>query len=193
MMMEKPSETGGGDAFEVMGLEARAWLEESVVRGAYHGLAMRMHPDVAGGDAGRFARLSVALQELLSIPARLRCLLARAGREVDGGMLVPPEELMDFFQRAAGVLEPWQALGDQLEESAPALVKALLEKRRLEMLGLLQEVQAELEERWRGLEEGLRRWDAVEEKDWEALRALQVESLFLDRWRRKLGAAVFGG
>jgi len=192
MAAAEPSATDGDDPFAILGIEPSAWLEEAMVRDVYQELARRWHPDVEGGDAAMFGRLGEAMRTLVSVPGRLRCLLERAGKDAGDGMLVPPEDLMGLFTRAAAVLEPWMELQRRVNAPGPALVKAMLEKQRLELLGEVQAVQAELESRWKRLEEALRNWDSQAGEDWEALRALQVEALFLDRWRRKLAAAVFG-
>src|SRR6478752_336997 len=90
------------DAFAILQLPRRPWLEEGEVRAAFQKAAARMHPDAASGSDADFSELTKAYQTLREPASRLRHLLSLecpAATSTAPG----PAELMSLFPIIAAV------------------------------------------------------------------------------------------
>ena len=101
------------DPFAVLGVDPRASAEE--LRAARRRLAMRLHPDHAGGDAEAMRRLNTAFEAALAVAERAR--QGRLGHE-DGS---PPNPLRD----QSGPAPPRRASSRVVHDVASFTIEAL--------------------------------------------------------------------
>lgn len=172
------------DAFELLGLPRRPWLDPTEVRTAFQRRARDLHPDAETGDADAFVRLNAAYRDLVQPATRLRHLLGDAAVPE-----LPPDVSLGFAVGA--LLREADALLEKRGEASSPLSRALLAgkiaavRRRLEELaGQVNTRVAEAEERLRSLDLA---WPNVPAGE---LAALAGAFLFLERWTTQLRARM---
>ncbi len=188
------------DAFALLGLPRRAWIDAEEVRAALRRRAAECHPDQAIGNARSgendantdFGVFSEAAAVLSSPPARLR-LLARGASSGGGpsssGPQVMSEELGNLFAAAAEVMESVEDWRRRQGERTTALAKAVAGREAVAMDERLEEVLGRVSRVCEQIEERAKQWDADGGKDAAKLEALAREAGFLWKWRERLTKA----
>ena len=168
------------DAFDLLGLPRRPWLEPNDVRAAFQRRARELHPDSVAGDAEAFARLNAAYGELERPARRLRQLLD--GHAVPS---VPPDVALGLEIGAA--LRESGLLLDRWRQAASPLTRALMAgdvaAARSRLHFLVDQVTAQIttaEARLRSLDAA---WPDVPLDD---LAAMAGTLSFFDRWGAQL-------
>jgi curved DNA-binding protein CbpA len=169
------------DAFDLLGLPRRPWLDPAAVRAAFQDRARILHPDAAGGDAEEFARLNAA-QAALGHPAtRLRLLV---GEALPRGAVATDA---DLFLRIGAAVQEARGVRARLDEATSPLARALLAAEIAEVRPELAACAELVETALSGAEAELRALDEV----WpgggpEALARLAARFDRLLRWRKEL-------
>ncbi|MDH4477037.1 MAG: J domain-containing protein [Verrucomicrobiaceae bacterium] len=180
------------DAFERLGLERGAVLDEEVLKAAWIEQGRAVHPDQAGGDAMLSAEVNAAYEVLREPETRLKHLLEVEFPEASAmWATVPMEEaLMQVFMKLGPVLQRVEAFAKKKAAATSALAEALL-------MGEQMRVQEELEERMEalgalrdGLEAGLVEVDVLRGegdagKAMEAMRVLRAKFAYVGKWQRQ--------
>ena len=168
------------DAFTLLGLPRRPWLDPAAVRTAFQQRARALHPDSAAGDAEAFAALNAA-QRTLTIPAaRLRLLVG------DAPIPAAPPDIEMGFRIGTFLREADKALADHhaartpLDRALAAGEIARVRRTAAELTAAVAAHQAETERQLRALDAD---WPAVAPKD---LAVLAGAFTFLDRWTTQL-------
>ena len=165
------------DAFAMLQLPRRPWLEESDVRSAFQQAAARMHPDAKTGSAADFTELTNAYQTLREPAKRLLHLLALESSDLP----LPagaPAELMPLFPLIAGVRQKL----DRLEPEADLLPIRKEAHQASEQLKLAMDT-ALLE-----LREADAAWPSPSAT--RAAAALQSRLTYLEKWQSQLREAL---
>ncbi|HEY8904323.1 MAG TPA: J domain-containing protein [Chthoniobacterales bacterium] len=172
------------DAFEVLGLPRRPWLDARDIRVAFQELSRNLHPDAVGGDAGRFVALNAAHATLSHPGARLRLLAGGSAPGVEGSL---PTGDSDLFMLVGAIVHKARALRTKATAATSALSRALLaaDASRIcgdvEMgLGQIDAALGAAEERLRAMDEA---WPTVSAADLQAL-ATRFDRLM--KWRSEL-------
>jgi hypothetical protein len=169
------------DAFDMLGLPRRPWLDPAAVRAAFQERARTLHPDAGTGDAEKFARLNAA-QAALGHPAtRLRLL---AG---DAPAIAVAATDADLFLRIGAVVQEARGVRARLDEATSALSRALLAAEIAEVRAELAACSEVVATALAGAEEELRALD----ESWpevapDALARLAARFDRLLRWRKEL-------
>jgi curved DNA-binding protein CbpA len=180
------------DAFERLGLERRAVLDEEELKAAWIEQGRAVHPDQAGGDAMLSAEVNAAYEVLREPETRLKHLLEVEYPEAAAVWATVPmeEELMQVFMKLGPVLQRVEVFAKKKAAATSALAEALL-------MGEQMRVQEELEERMEelgalreGLEAGLVEVDVLRGggdagKAMEAMRVLRAKSAYVGKWQRQ--------
>lgn len=164
------------DAFSLLGLPRRPWLDPDEVRAAFQEKSRALHPDAPGGDAAAFAALNAAQQTLASPAARLRLLAGNAPIPA-----APPD--VDFAFRLGGQLRVIDAALAKVRSARLGLERALAVRELVSLRGEVEKLSAELRSRLAAAEERLR---GVSLDQPAALAALAAEFTYLDRWTAQL-------
>lgn len=169
------------DAFDMLGLPRRPWLDPAAVRAAFQERARTLHPDAQSGDAEEFARLNTA-QAALGHPAtRLRLL---AG---DAPAIAVAATDADLFLRIGAVVQEARGVRARLDEATSPLSRALLAAEIAEVRAELAACSEVVAMALAGAEGELRALD----ESWpevapEALARLAARFDRLLRWRKEL-------
>lgn len=172
------------DAFALLGLPRRPWLDPADVRTAFQERARARHPDAASGDEAAFAALNAAQGQLADPAARLRLLLGG-----DAAVPAAPPDA-DFGFRLGGHL---RAVDDALGRARAAvnpITRALLRGELAALRAATADLEADLAGRRRAAEDRLRALDAAfaSAPPGPELAALAAEFLYLQRWQSQLRA-----
>ncbi len=168
------------DAFDLLELPRRPWLDPHDVRRAFQERARSLHPDSATGDAEQFAALNAAQQTLADPAARLRLL---AG---DAPVPATPPDAELGFRIGTALQNADTALTKHARATHPlarALVVTEIARARSAIDALLMAVvahQRDLEKSLKALDE---RWPDVTPGE---IATLAGAATFLARWRRQL-------
>lgn len=108
------------DPFALLALPKQPLLSEEEIGQAYRRLAGELHPDQAGGDAGRFKELGDAVAILRDPARRLRSLA-----DVTGGSQIPPRA-DELFPKIATLLREADSLIGKHQAASNPLAKAVL-------------------------------------------------------------------
>jgi len=176
------------DAFAVLGLEWRPWLDPAALQSRYHDLAAVRHPDKCGGDPLPLARLNEARAILSSPPLRLRHLLA-----LDGSLGTVAEKFhpdFELFSHVGTLIKKAEQLSGKMALPSPALTAAVLGP---EASALQKEISAALDRinlQLDALEKNIRSLD----ENWpdvkpQAISLIAEEFSFLKKWRESLRSA----
>jgi hypothetical protein len=173
------------DAFDMLGLPRRPWLDAAAVRAAFQERARALHPDAESGDAEEFARLNAA-QAALSHPAtRLRLLVEEA---VPRGAAATDA---DLFLRIGAAVQEARGVRARLDEATSPLARALLAAEIAEVRPELAACAEAVEAALAGAEEELRSLDeAWPDVASEALAGLATRFERLLRWRKELSDRI---
>ncbi len=168
------------DAFELLDLPRRPWLDPAAVRAAFQARSRDLHPDAERGDADAFARLNAANRALERPASRLR--LLAGDLEIPA---LPPDVALGFEIGAA--LRECDAGLARRRTAGGALARALLagelERSRVALAALSSRVDRHVaagETRLRACDAA---WPDVAPAD---LAALAGEFTFLERWSTQL-------
>ena len=179
------------DAFAMLQLPRRPWLDEADVRSAFQRSAAQLHPDAVPGSSGDFAQLTRAYQILREPASRLRHLLELESPDTPVASGVP-QELLLLFPIVARVRESIDRWTQRRTKAQSALQTALLDG---DVSGLKHEANCageQLNQAMTAALAELRRLDAVWPSD-SALRAaptLQARLTFLEKWQAQLQEAL---
>ena len=172
------------DAFEVLGLPRRPWLDARDIRVAFQDLSRNLHPDAVGGDTGRFVALNAAHATLSHPGSRLRLLAGGSASGAEGPL---PTGDADLFMLVGAIVHKARALRTKAAAATSALSRALLagDASRIccdvEMgLGQIDAALGVAEEKLRAMDEA---WPAVAAAD---LLALAARFDRLMKWRCEL-------
>lgn len=183
------------DSFELLGLPARASLNEADLQCAYFEATKTAHPDQAGGDAQLSADLNAALETLKSPVTRLKHLIdTRSGL---GWRAIPLEAgLMRLFEKLGPLLQQVTAFLARKQAATSALAKALLASEEMRLREDLEALNEAIEEEWQRLEAMLPDYDerlaADDDAVWPELQALQAKFAYLTKWRAQIREKLLG-
>lgn len=181
------------DAFALLGLPARAALDEAELQSAWLQAARAAHPDQEGGDAALAAGLNQALDTLKSPVTRLKHLLER--HSGTPWRAVPLDaEMMRLFENLGPLLQRGAALAQKKQAASSALAKALLAREEMQIREALEELGARIEEAWAREESSLpgcdERLAAGDAAVWPELQAAQARLAYLEKWRAQIRAQL---
>lgn len=182
-----------GDAFAVLGLAPRPFLDADAVRAAHAERIRAAHPDTAGGDAAEASRLNEAVAVLQSDARRLQHLLGLQGRTAAAVRGVPPE-LGDFFAALAPDMQRAAELKAGHAAAETFLERAEFSGRALEVLNALQGHAAVWGRLHAAALGDLQRLDAAwqaGERPLAALETCAASLAFLEKWRQQLEERQF--
>ena len=176
------------DAFELLGLPRRAWLEPAEVQARFRERAAALHPDsTAGADPAAFADLQRAAGLLADPVRRLRHLAELQGAPPSDAAPLPPG-LADLGFRASGQLHAADTVARQLADAPNALARALVLPQALEAREACEALLAEVGARTDAVRGRLERPDI--ETDPAALRTAADELIYLQRWETQARALL---
>jgi len=179
------------DAFDLLGLPRRPWLDEADVRAAFQRAAARAHPDAETSTSKDFAELTKAYQTIRYPAFRLKHLLALETTAAPQAAGLPPE-LISLFPSIAKVRETVDRWSQRRRGAASALERAIVES---ELPGIRQAATSlcdQIEGVMDGVLDELRTLDAAwpSIESLPALAALQVRFSFLEKWQSQLREAL---
>lgn len=146
------------DAFQVLGLPHRPWLDACDIRVAFQRLSRHLHPDAAGGDAGRFVELNAARAALSHPGARLRML---AGENVTGTGGTSLTGDADLFMSTGAIVQKARALRTKAVGATSPLSRALLAADASRMCGDIEAGLGQIDAALNAAEGQLRTMDEV--------------------------------
>lgn len=161
------------DAFALLNLPRRPWLDSNEVRASFQRLAATAHPDRSGTTA-EFSALTGAYELLREPASRLRHFLAlvQPERSLNAGV---PSDLIEWFPRVA-----MQA--QTLKRSTP-----LSGAEQTEAETLLEQLISLRDSAHAQIREIDTRWTAA---DFEELERLLTRLTFLDKWIAQLSEGL---
>jgi curved DNA-binding protein CbpA len=165
------------DAFEMLKLPRRPWLDEAGVRSAFQQAAAQMHPDTTSGSAADFTELTNAYQTLREPAKRLRHLLALESSDLP----LPagaPAELMPLFPLIAGVRQKL----DRMESETDILPI------RKEAHQVSEQLKHAMDTALLELREADAAWPSASAT--RMVAALQSRLTFLEKWHSQLREAL---
>lgn len=182
------------NAFEVLDLPVRPWLERDTLQARFVELAARWHPDTNPDPeaAVRFQALVAAHLWLRDPVKRLENVLqledpSHAGAQ-SGAQIT--EELTDLFLNIATLNRQLQAFHAQQPAAPSPLSRALLQSDRLSLGHDLEQLSRKVEHHWQRCENQIHAADTIwERRTPELLHSLAKvlrEMVFLQRWRGQL-------
>lgn len=185
-MSESPA-----DAFTLLGIECRPLLDPETVQTRYRQLAAQWHPDSPQGDAGRFAALTRARDQLLDPASRLRLLSKRLRSHSDSSPspFLPPQELFSTIHTA---LELAKSAIEQRRSATTAIAKAASLQKIHQARAGIRDALARMKD-WRAkTEASLSCLDAA----WPDISPSQLETLaaefsFQNKWNTALEEMAF--
>lgn len=183
------------DHFAILHQPRRPWLDDAVLKDAFHRATAQQHPDVAGGSGDRASALNGAYAVLRDPAARLRHLLEL---EWPGAVAAPvgiAPELADWFGKIATLRQTGGALAKKETAAQSPLSRALLAGDQATHRHALEETLAALAALENAAQEELRALDARWETRDETLRTtvitLQQRFAFLAKWQAQLREDLF--
>jgi curved DNA-binding protein CbpA len=165
------------DAFAILQLARRPWLEEAEVRAAFQKAAARMHPDAASGSAADFSELTKAYQTLREPASRLRHLIAL---ECPGAASTAqlPTESMTLFPIIAAVRQKLESARSPADLASGRTEAKAADKPLQDAMDLALAEVRKADESW------------PSEVARQALPALQARLAFLEKWQAQLREAL---
>ena len=151
------------DAFALLGLPRRPWIEADEVRAAFHRLAATAHPDRSGTTAD-FTEITRAYETLREPASRLRHFLALEQPDRFGDAQMP-DDILAWFPRVA------------------AQVQALRRGQAGDAEPLLAELRASRDEAHAHIRD-------VDAHDFDALARALARLGYLDKWIAQLGEGL---
>jgi hypothetical protein len=181
------------NAFEVLGLEPRPFLDPQAVKEAHLRAMAQMHPDAVGdNDPARL--LNQARDLLVRDRTRLRHLveLTRGSPLVGRGAV--PEEIGDLFNPLAELLGHVRGHLQVVAKADSALEKATLVPQGLEWFDALQSFQGRLRDLRQSQADRLQDLDAAwlaGNRDTRGLEEMALALAFLDKWSDEVDEQAF--
>ncbi len=173
------------DAFALLNLPRRPWLDAGELRDEFHRQSAATHPD-AGGDSDEFAQLNAAHQTLREPAARLRHLLElEAPRLLAQSQQIPPS-LVERFMRVAAARQACAAFLAKHRAASSPLARALLATAHTAQTHTLDTALADLEAAQTDALAQLRALDAAWQSHLPKLATLQAELSYLEKWTAQL-------
>ena len=178
------------DHFAILAQPRRPWLDEALLKQAFHRATAQHHPDLSGGSGEVAAALNAAYAVLRDPAARLKHLLELAAPEVLAARPAIAPELGGFFGKIAGLRQASAAF-----EKKQGLARALAigEGRALQAeiestLVALREMEAAVLVELRSLDA---LWGTHDSSLPDKLSALQQSLTFLGKWQGQLREDLF--
>lgn len=175
------AEITDGDAYAVLGLPRRPSVDPERIAGRFRSLAIELHPDAPGGDAGRFATLSEARRILLNPASRLMHLAGLIGGP-DTPAGPPPDPELAF--RTGDAIRRMRGAREAVNVANSVIAKAVAARRLGDARNALNGVVAEVSTLVNKLEAHLAdvdaRWPDVEAGE---LAALAAGFRYAARWQ----------
>ena len=165
------------DAFAILQLPRRPWLEEAEVRAAFQKAAARMHPDAASGSAADFSELTKAYQTLRKPALRLRHLLALECPAAPSTAPLPAE-LMGLFPVIAAVRQKLDSARSPADLASARFEAQAADKQLQDAMDLALGDARKADGSW------------PSEAALHALPALQARLAFLEKWQAQLREAL---
>jgi curved DNA-binding protein CbpA len=184
------------DHFAIFHQPRRPWLDDALLKDAFHQTAGQIHPDIAGGSAEKSAALNAAYAVLREPASRLKHLLELEQPGVPFPPSVIPAEFTARFAQIANLRQRSAALRKKEGNAATSSVSAALVS--IEKSALRDDLETELaavEALGRAANDELQRLDEA----WEnrppgiigRLAALQQQFAFLAKWQAQLREDLF--
>ena len=183
------------DCFDLLGLPARAALDEAELQQAYIAATKAAHPDQAGGSVQLSTDLNAALELLKSPVTRLKHLIdSRSGI---GWRPIPlSAEMMSLFENLGPLLQRSAQFLTKKQAASSALAKALLASEEMQLREALEALNEAIEDHWQHLEAQLPGCDAQiasgESQVWSDLQAIQAQFAYLAKWRSQIREKLLG-
>lgn len=173
------------DAFALLDLPRRPWLEADDVRAAFQRKAAVAHPD-RQGESGDFSELTRAYETLREPASRLRHLLTleQPGLTIPTG--VPPD-LMDWFPRVGVQLKALKDAALKRAAATSALARAMATAGLADANRVQNDVKALREQVFVRVREIDAEWPAGDPAE---LATLAARLGFLDKWIAQLSEAA---
>ncbi len=174
------------DAFAILQLPRRPWLEESDVRAAFQKAATHAHPDAAGSTLD-FANLTQAYQTLREPASRIKHLLALEAPNTPPASGIPAE-LIPLFPMIAKVREAIDRWNQKRSQAVSKLEQAVAKTELAQLRSDAGKVHDQVAIAMRSALDELRVLDAA----WPShaavheLAALQARLTFLEKWQAQL-------
>lgn len=182
------------DHFAALEQPRRPWLDAAALRDSFHRLGAALHPDVAGGDAGRFAALNAAYAVLRDPAARARHLLELEAPAA-AASAAPPPELGGLFMQQAALHQGLAGFLAKRAAAGNALSRALLGADETALRNEMESARAAIESAHERALAGLRTlddaWLATNAARYTELAAIQARLAFLGKWRTQLREMIF--
>jgi curved DNA-binding protein CbpA len=189
------------DAFALLNLPRRVWLDPDEVRAAFQKAAAACHPDGAGDEADRgertrrFQQLNEASAILTPVAARLRHWLSLEFPDYSPPRAaVMDDALVRLFGQVGAAVQEAAGWTRKVEAATTFLAKAALTRQGLEVQEALEAAGAEVRAAHATMEASLREIDAAHGKGTEAevaavLGPLSQRAGFLEKWQAQLQSA----
>ena len=182
------------DFFALFGEERRPWLEAERLKGKYHELTSRHHPDVTG-ETGDFAEINRGYQTLADPGARLRHLMEL---EAPGGVSrsqTVPEDVAGFFGAVAETSGRVDGFLKRYAAAASPVAKAVLAAEQYRVQEEVEGIIARLQEKQEELIGRVREVDGI----WSTNRAAALRALsgiwhslgYVGKWLGTLREGLF--
>lgn len=179
------------DAFTLLGLPARAALEDATLQSAWLQAARVAHPDQVGGDTALAAELNQALETLKSPVTRLKHLLQHYS-DTPWRAVPLDAEMMQLFEKLGPLLQSTAALVQKKQAITSALAKALLAREEMQARESLEALSTQIENTWTHIEATLPNYDARlttgDSSVWQELQGVQARLAYLEKWRSQIRA-----
>jgi curved DNA-binding protein CbpA len=183
------------DHFAILAQPRRPWLEDAVLKEAFHRATAQQHPDVAGGSGEQASALNAAYAVLRDPATRLRHLLDLEWPGDASAVAGIAPELADLFGKIAALRQTGAVLAKAEAAAQSPLARALLagdqatHRRNLEsMLAALASAEAAAQDDLHAIDTG---WASRDDATREQLSALQQRFAYLAKWQAQLREDLF--
>jgi DnaJ-domain-containing protein 1 len=185
------------DHFAAFGEQPRPWLEAESLKRKFLALSAELHPDKAPeGPAKeaadvRFANLNQSYNLLRHARTRVLHFLDLQGAPSPAQVRDVPETALEFFTPVAERTRAADELLKARNAATSPMLKVQFFEKSLEATTEIQDLQARLAERIRGIESEVQeldaRWSASRDREVVPALAAAAASLgFLERWNAQL-------
>ncbi|MEI9894038.1 MAG: hypothetical protein WDN28_09155 [Chthoniobacter sp.] len=183
------------DHFAILAQPRRPWLDDAVLKEAFHRATAQQHPDVAGGSGEGASALNAAYAVLRDPAGRLRHLLDLEWPGAAPAAVGIAPALADLFGKIAALRQTGAALAKKEATAQSPLARALLagehaaHRRNLEStLAELASAETAAHDDLRAIDDG---WPTRDETTRAPLAALQQRFAFLAKWQAQLREDLF--
>ncbi|MDR3403511.1 MAG: hypothetical protein P4L99_13520 [Chthoniobacter sp.] len=183
------------DHFAILAQPRRPWLDDEVLKEAFHRATAQQHPDVAGGSGESAAALNAAYAVLRDPAARLRHLLDLEWPDAGPSSHSIAPEFADLFQKIAVRRQGSAALAKKMSAAQSPVARALLAgdqaAQRLALEAVLTETDAAAASALDDLRALDAHWNYRDTHTRHAVAALQQRFAFLTKWQAHLREDLF--